>query len=157
MALTPAMTETDLTDKPVWVRNTAQTQTLASMNNMRQPAHPNAHVRRRHHRQPLRQLDALGESNTLAIFTSDNGYMFGEHRLTAKRYPYTDSIAVPIYMRWPGHVAAGADDPKFVQHIDFAPTIYDALGITPTYTVDGAIDALRWCQGPHVPRVLPTP
>ena len=64
--------------------------------------------------------------------------MFGEHRLTAKRYPYTDSIAVPIYMRWPGHVAAGADDPKFVQHIDFAPTIYDALGITPTYTVDGA-------------------
>ena len=138
MALTPAMTESDITDKPVWVRNTAQTQTLASMNNMRRQ-----HIRTLMSVDDIignlfARLDVLGESNTLAIFTSDNGYMFGEHRLTAKRYPYTDSIAVPIYMRWPGHVAAGADDPKFVQHIDFAPTIYDALGITPTYTVDGA-------------------
>ena len=54
-----------------------------------------------------------------------------------KRWPYTDSIAIPIYMRWPGHIAAGVDDPKMVSHIDFAPTIYEATGVVPSYTLDG--------------------
>jgi hypothetical protein len=83
------------------------------------------------------RMEALGETNTIAFFTSDNGYMWGEHGLSAKRYPYTDSVQVPIYMRWPGHVAEGSDDPRLVSHVDIAPTIYEAVGVTPSYVVDG--------------------
>lgn len=76
-------------------------------------------------------------SNTLALFTSDNGFMWGEHDLEFKGWPYRESIKVPLYARWPGHVAAGAVDHRLVANIDIAPTIFDAAGVKPGYTVDG--------------------
>ena len=76
-------------------------------------------------------------SNTLALFTSDNGFMWGEHELESKGWPYQESIKVPLYIRWPGHVAAGAVDHRLVANIDIAPTIFDAAGVKPGYTVDG--------------------
>jgi hypothetical protein len=83
-------------------------------------------------------LTRLGEEhNTLAIFLSDNGYLWGEHALWAKLWPYTESIQVPFYARWPDHIAAGAVSDSLVANIDIAPTIMDAAGITPGYAVDG--------------------
>ena len=67
-------------------------------------------------------LEATGEaSNTLAIFMSDNGFMWGEHGLRAKGDAYDASVRVPMYMRWPGHVIAGATDNRLVANIDVAP------------------------------------
>jgi arylsulfatase A-like enzyme len=84
-------------------------------------------------------LKALGEANdTLAIFTSDNGYMWGEHRIADKRFPYPTSVLLPMYVRWPGRVAAGATRTKLTANIDVEPTILKAAGITPTHRVDGA-------------------
>jgi arylsulfatase A-like enzyme len=87
------------------------------------------------------ELDALGETrDTLAIFTSDNGYLWGEHRIGAnKRFPYTESVEVPFYLRWPGHVAAGAVDDALVANVDILPTILDTTGVTPAlrYPLDG--------------------
>jgi arylsulfatase A-like enzyme len=37
--------------------------------------------------------------NTLQVVTSDNGFLMGDHRLTAKATPY--AVHVPLYMRWP--------------------------------------------------------
>jgi arylsulfatase A-like enzyme len=77
-------------------------------------------------------LQATGEdSTTLAIFMSDNGHQWGEHGLTSKQYPYDGSIRVPMYLRWPGHVVAGATDSRLVANIDVAPTIADAVGGLP--------------------------
>ena len=45
--------------------------------------------------------------NTLVIFSSDNGYMWGEHGRWEKFVPYEPSIRVPLLVRWPGHFAAG--------------------------------------------------
>jgi arylsulfatase A-like enzyme len=74
-------------------------------------------------------LQATGElDNTIAIFMSDNGYQWGEHGLDFKGYSYDDSIRVPMYMRFPGHVVAGATDSRLVANIDVAPTIADAVG-----------------------------
>ena len=87
------------------------------------------------------ELDAMGEtSDTLAIFTSDNGYLWGEHRIgEEKRFPYTESVGVPFLMRWPGHVSAGAVDDRLAANVDILPTILDAAGVVPAllYPLDG--------------------
>jgi arylsulfatase A-like enzyme len=81
------------------------------------------------------ELDARGETGTtLAIFLSDNGYMWGEHGRTGKHVPYTESAQIPLMTRWPGHpdqVTAGGDDQRLVANIDVAPTVMDVLGISP--------------------------
>ena len=48
-------------------------------------------------------------ANTLVIFSSDNGYMWGEHGRWEKFVPYEPSIRVPLWVRWPGHFPAGTD------------------------------------------------
>jgi arylsulfatase A-like enzyme len=74
-------------------------------------------------------LEATGEaSSTLAIFMSDNGFDWGEHGLFSKGDAYDSSIRIPMYLRWPGHVVAGATDAQLVANIDVAPTIADAVG-----------------------------
>jgi arylsulfatase A-like enzyme len=75
--------------------------------------------------------------DTLAIFVSDNGYYWGEHDLIGKFLPYLDSLRVPMYMRWDGHVPGDTIDGRLVANIDIAPTIYAATGITPEYQPDG--------------------
>ena len=49
-------------------------------------------------------LEAKGElDNTLIIYTSDNGYFHGEHRIPdEKSHIYEESIRVPLEMRGPG-------------------------------------------------------
>jgi arylsulfatase A-like enzyme len=66
------------------------------------------------------------ERNTLAIFISDNGMLWGDHGLATKLYPYLRSIRVPMYLRWPGNVPAGTKDDRLVANIDIAPTILQA-------------------------------
>jgi arylsulfatase A-like enzyme len=85
-------------------------------------------------------LDALDEGrDTLAIFMSDNGHMWGEHHLSSKRWPYTESIRIPMLLRWPGHLKKGAYDRRLVANVDVLPTILDALGVWPNraYKADG--------------------
>jgi hypothetical protein len=134
---TPAMGETDRSDKPPWVRGTGHLYTPSEVNNIAKPQ-----IRTLMSVDDIiaaiyERLAALGEENTLAIFTSDNGYMWGEHGMSQKRWPYVDSVQVPIYMRWPGHVGEGIDDARLVSHVDIAPTVYEAAGVVPGYTPDG--------------------
>ena len=68
--------------------------------------------------------------NTLVIFTSDNGYMWGEHGRTEKFIPYEPSIRVPLYLRWPGHIAAGSDGARIVSGLDLLPTMLEAAQFT---------------------------
>lgn len=86
----------------------------------------------------MRKMGRLRERrNTLVIFMSDNGFLWGEHKRTRKLYPYTMSIKIPLLMRWPGHVARGVRDRRIVGNIDIAPTILHAAGITPSSPMDG--------------------
>jgi arylsulfatase A-like enzyme len=77
------------------------------------------------------ELTRLGEEqNTLAIFTSDNGYLWGEHRISNdKRFPYRDSETTPLIVRWPGHLPAGATDDRLVSGVDLLPTLLGAAGV----------------------------
>ena len=52
----------------------------------------------------VEELEATGElENTYVFFTSDNGFLQGEHRLTdTKDRPYEESARVPLFVRCPG-------------------------------------------------------
>jgi N-acetylglucosamine-6-sulfatase len=69
-------------------------------------------------------LRAAGElENTLILFTSDNGFFHGEHRVPyGKVMVYEPSVAVPLIMRGPG-VPRGARRGQLVTNADLAPTI----------------------------------
>lgn len=74
----------------------------------------------------LDQLTALGRrESTLLILTSDNGMMWGEHRLFDKGYAYEESVRVPLLIAHPslsprqdpGLVAVNLDVPALIQSV----------------------------------------
>jgi len=68
------------------------------------------------------------DKDTLVIFTSDNGYMIGEHGLIDKRNAYQASVRVPLLVWEPGTVPAGTINAGRVRNLDFAPTFLDVAG-----------------------------
>ncbi|MBA3647617.1 MAG: sulfatase-like hydrolase/transferase [Chitinophagales bacterium] len=87
--------------------------------------------------QKLTDYDIL--DNTLVIFTSDNGYIFGEHGLFNKRLAYDPSIRVPLFVRYPAWYSANTViNNQIALNVDFAPTILAAAGIKTPYNFDGA-------------------
>ena len=133
----PAIRERDLSDKPGFaprpfdldrsgVLRRKQLRTLMAVDDLVQKV--------------ARTLRTLGESkDTLAFYMSDHGLLWGEHGYFAKRLPYTESIAAPLMVRWPGEIEAGATDESLVANVDIAPTIMEAAGLIPDrrYPVDG--------------------
>jgi arylsulfatase A-like enzyme len=83
-------------------------------------------------------LERTGElANTLIVYTSDNGYMHGEHRAKAEKvWLYEEASRVPLIMRGPG-ILSGFRDPRPVGNIDIAPTIVDAAGAQAQRKLDG--------------------
>lgn len=78
-------------------------------------------------------LSALGDraDETLVVYLSDNGYLYGQHRRWEKDVPYEESVRVPLALRWPAVLPparAFATD-ALVGNVDIAPTIADALGL----------------------------
>ena len=136
----PATAERDVSDKPPYVRALQaasgpttdiireQQRTLLSVDRLVDGVFS-----------ALRDLDE--DRDTLAFFLTDNGYEWGEHGLRdIKNVPYTESITTPLFVRWPGHVRAGAVDNRMAANVDIAPTILQAAGIHPTrllYELDG--------------------
>jgi arylsulfatase A-like enzyme len=87
----------------------------------------------------INALQAKGElQNTLIIYTSDNGFFNGEHRLrTGKMRVYEESIRVPLQMRGPG-IPAGVRVNDLAINADLAPTIMQvATAATPGLAMDG--------------------
>jgi N-acetylglucosamine-6-sulfatase len=83
------------------------------------------------------QLRRSGEyRDTVIIYTSDNGYLQGEHRLTRKTYLYEESAGVPLMIRGP-RIPVGATRSQVTGNIDLAPTILDLANATPGRVMDG--------------------
>lgn len=82
-------------------------------------------------------LKSTGKLNsTVIIYTSDNGFLFGEHRLIGKSAAYEESIKVPLVMRGPG-VPANATREQLVNNLDVVATILDLAGAAPGVAGDG--------------------
>jgi arylsulfatase A-like enzyme len=128
--------EPDMSDKPTWMRQLPPRNpvALARLYNQRIAA--------------LRAVDDLigrvvnalqtgGKlENTVLLFTSDNGYLLGQHRWESKILVYEESIRVPLVIRVPG-----LPGPKSVTQLalsnDLAPTITALAGVSATRAMDG--------------------
>lgn len=82
-----------------------------------------------------RLLDALDRwgraENTLVVYTCDHGDLCGAHGMMDKHYcMYDDILRVPLLLRWPGALPAGAVCDAFVsQELDVARTLVEAAGV----------------------------
>ncbi|HIF31305.1 MAG TPA: DUF4976 domain-containing protein [Planctomycetaceae bacterium] len=80
-------------------------------------------------------------SNTLVIFTSDNGAFGGvsdsRPLRASKGYLYEGGIRVPLMVRWPGVTPAGKLLDSPVITMDLHATILDAVGLPPAQPTDG--------------------
>ena len=65
------------------------------------------------------------EKDTMVVFTSDNGFLIGDHGLIDKRNAYEGSIRIPMVVYAPGLVPAGVTNPGRFSTLDLAPTFLD--------------------------------
>ena len=138
----PDYNEADVSDKPAYIRALP---TLGA---------PKQAVWDGHWRDACRTLhsvddqvghivDALSSTgrldNTLILFASDNGMLFGEHRWMNKIVPYEESLRVPLIVRWDAAGTSGTTAPAMVSDMDYAETIMDAAGVPfpAGYSTDG--------------------
>jgi N-acetylglucosamine-6-sulfatase len=73
---------------------------------------------------------------TVILYTSDNGFLWGEHRLGGKVWPYEESTHVPLIVRTPWTTTPQRNNQP-VLNIDLAPTISALAGISPGLPEDG--------------------
>ncbi len=136
----PSFNEADVSDKPEFVRSRSELSGRA----MEQI---DEHYRRR--LQSLQAVDDLIASlvevlqaqgelrRTYIVFTADNGFHLGEHRLPGgKNTAYEEDIRVPLIVRGPG-VPEGRTLPHLALNIDFAPTFAELAGVAAPGFVDG--------------------
>ena len=136
----PSFNEADVSDKPAVIRN-------RPLLNARQIAAIRENYQQR--RESLLAVDeavqsivaslrASGElDRTLIIFTSDNGFFHGEHRIrSGKVLVYEPSVRVPLLMRGPG-IPRGVHRKQLVSNIDLAPTMVATAGAKAGRVMDG--------------------
>lgn len=136
----PSLNEADVSDKPAGIRNRA----------LIRPARING-IRENYQqrlesllavdeaiRDIVAALEASGElSRTLIVFTADNGFFHGEHRVpTGKVLVYEPSVRVPLILRGPG-VPAGVRRTNLAANVDLAATILDVANARPGRRLDG--------------------
>jgi N-acetylglucosamine-6-sulfatase len=137
---TPSFNEENVGDKPAWIRNKPRLQgedieelTARYRDRLRSLRSVNQMIERL-----IVELRATGElENTYIVFTSDNGYHLGQHRLPhGKATAYEEDISVPLYVRGPG-VPAGRTLEHRVLNLDFAATFAELGGARVPATTDG--------------------
>ena len=141
--------ETDMSDKPEWVRAGALDYDAASEDVF--------------HRNQLRSLQAVDRAleaivtelqtqgtldHTIFFFTSDNGFLWGEHGMRAKGKAYEESIRVPMVVRLPG-VPPRIEDKLVASNLDLGPTIFELAEI-PGPAADGA-SLVPLLENPNTP------
>lgn len=126
--------EADLSDKPDWVSNPARYLSV------KEGGGGGDDEFRRNQLRSLQAVDrAIGDifdkvessgllDKTVFIFTSDNGFLWGEHGLYRKGQAYEESIRVPFVVLMPG-VAPRTDDNLISINLDIGATLLDLAGV----------------------------
>ena len=95
----------------------------------------------------FKALDDNGLSdNTLVVFTSDHGEMFGAHGRRAKNIFYEEAARIPFLMRFPGKIPAGTASDACLGTVDILPTVLGLLGLPIPEAVEG-LDLSRCALG----------
>ena len=119
--------ETDLSDKPAWVRyrkaSSIDDESVRDQLRSLQAVDRGVGA-------IIEKLRTMGQlDNTMIVFTSDNGFQWGEHGyLWGKKYPYEESLRVPLVVSMPG-VSPRVDSHLVAASLDLAPTLYAVAGV----------------------------
>jgi arylsulfatase A-like enzyme len=137
---TPSFNEEDVSDKPQYLRQkkSLRQQDIARLDEL--------------YRKRLQSLQAVDEAlvslvnalnktkqvdNTYIIFTSDNGFHLGQHRLLlGKQTAYEEAIRIPFIVRGPG-IRGGQTRPHLTGNVDLAPTFAELARTRAADFVDG--------------------
>ena len=88
-----------------------------------------------------RLLDYLSQAglatNTVVIYTSDQGFFLGDHNWFDKRLMYEESIRMPFLVRYPGRIKPGTVSAAMILNVDFAPTFLQLAGLAVPKEVQG--------------------
>lgn len=96
-----------------------------------------------------RLLDYLDErglwENTLVVFTSDHGHLYGQHGMIAKgAFHYEDLIKVPFLAAWPGHIPDGKESNALLSLHDLPVTCLSAAGAVKPISMTGRDQLPVW-------------
>ena len=137
----PSFNEADVSDKPAWVRGyplLTQTRVERTEQEYRERLRSMLSVEDLLRRTVATLQDTDELENTYILFTSDNGFHMGVHRLpNGKVTPYEEDIRVPLMVRGPG-VPAGTVRQQLIVNTDFAPTMASLAGVSTPEFVDGS-------------------
>ncbi|MGN6189454.1 MAG: sulfatase family protein [Conexibacter sp.] len=136
----PSFDEADLSDKPAWLRDhraLTDAEQARIDETFRERVRSVQAVDRMIGRL-RRRLRALGVArNTYIVFSSDNGFHLGQHRLTpGKLTAYDPDVRVPLIVTGPG-VPAGRTVDAMVENTDLCPTFAELAGAPPPPNADG--------------------
>lgn len=83
----------------------------------------------------LAMLDEEGlTDSTVVFFFADNGRGMPRE----KRWVYDGGIHLPLIVRWPGELDAGAIDERLVSYVDLAPTVLSVAGVAVPSHMEGS-------------------
>lgn len=137
----PSFNEPDVSDKPAWLQALPRLgkEKARRMDTQRRRALETLRSVDRTVGRFVRILEDQGQlQDTLIIYLSDNGTLFGEHRLRWKAVAYEEAIRVPMIVRYDRITAGGTRNlSDLVLNVDVAPTIAEAAGVVPDVPPDG--------------------
>ena len=125
--------ETDVSDKPAYIRDQPRLDTLkgAQVDGFRRSQLGSLMAVDRAVGTIVDTLAQTGRlENTLIVFTSDNGMLWGEHRWATKLVPYEESIHMPFVVRFDAMIPSPRIDERLVLNIDLAPTFADLADVS---------------------------
>lgn len=86
------------------------------------------------------------DENSIVVFTSDHGELFGAHGRRAKNIFYEEAVRVPMLIRWPGIIEKNAVRDCVVNTVDIMPTLLSLMGLPVPEETEGS-DLSRAVKG----------
>ncbi len=85
------------------------------------------------------ELERLGiADNTIVIYSTDNGYFFGDKGHFDKRWAYEPSLRIPFIVKYPAGIKdPGSRSDEMILNVDLAPTLLDLAGLPVPANMDG--------------------
>ena len=134
----PSFDEVDVSDKPSWIQEIApfDDEEVSETDHRYQKRLESMLAVDEMVASLVEELEAAGElEDTYIFFTSDNGFLQGEHRWNdTKDRPYEESARVPLFVRGPG-IAPGMGVENLTLNTDFAPTFAELGDVS--FSADG--------------------
>ncbi|MBL6962093.1 MAG: sulfatase-like hydrolase/transferase [Anaerolineales bacterium] len=137
----PNFNEEDVSDKPNWIQEKEPLLSDEAIHEINEFRNDQLLTLRSLDRNIERIINKLKEEElldkTVIIFLSDNGKLWGEHRMASKNSFYEEASRVPFALRFPPLVPTPYVEEKPVSNIDIAPTLYDLARIPIPPEVEG--------------------